>query len=208
MTRNATHGLPRFLRFCAGAGAIACTASGAFAATTDGTFAARGIGAENCESLANTADDTRDSRLAALSIWIASYVSHANRTTPERFDVTPIVDHQVLAAIVAQICIQNPTVLVETVVASVLEMTAGGEQNAESDLVEVRTDSATTTLRANALIQVQQALVALDLLDQDDVDGSYGPRTRDALTAFQQERALAPTGLPDPATMLTLFNVR
>lgn len=203
-----THGLSRLLQLCAGVGAISCAALSAPAATTEGLFAARGIGAQACDSIGATAEEGRDAAVAALSTWIAGYVSHANRVTPDRFEVTPIVDNRVLAAIVVQLCAQNPTSLIENVFASVLDLTAAGGQATESDLIELRNGDAVTTLRAAALTQVQQALAGLDLLAQADVDGAYGPRTRNALTAFQEQRSLAPTGLPDPVTLLNLFSPR
>ncbi|MBM3516687.1 MAG: peptidoglycan-binding protein [Alphaproteobacteria bacterium] len=36
-------------------------------------------------------------------------------------------------------------------------------------------------------------------------DGAFGPATRAALQAFQRERKLAETGLPDQATLYELF---
>lgn len=208
MTFATLHGLPRKLRLIAGIGAVSCIALNASAATTEGLFAARGTGAQACETLGEAGDTGREGNLAALSVWIAGYVSHANRATPDRFDVSPIVDNQVLASIVAQFCSQNPTALIENVVASVLQMTANGGQSTESDLIELRNEQAVTTLRAGTLIEVQQALVAEGFLAQGDVDGAYGPTTRDALSTFQEQRSLTATGLPDPLTMLNLFSAR
>lgn len=208
MVSFTTRPLQRSFRLFVGAGAACCVALNVSAATTDGLFAARGTGAEVCESLGEPGDARREANHAALSVWIAGYVSHANRATQDRFDVSPIVDNQVLAAIVAQFCSQNPTTLIENVVALVLEMTADGGQSAESDLIELRNQEMVATLRADALIEVQRALVAEGLLGQGDVDGAYGPRTRDALSAFQEQRSLTLTGLPDPITMLNLFTAR
>lgn len=208
MPHTTTHGLSRLLQLFAGAGAISCAALSAPAATTEGLFAARGIGAQVCDSISDTDEESRDASVAALSTWIAGYLSHANRVTPDRFEVTPVVDNRVLAAIVVQLCTQNPAALIENVFASVLDLTAAGGQPTESDLIELRNGDAVTTLRAAALAEVQQALASLDLLAQADIDGAYGPRTRNALTAFQEQRSLAPTGVPDPVTLLNLFSPR
>lgn len=100
MTHSATHGLSRLLQLFAGVGAFSCAALSASAATNEGLFAARGIGAQACETISDAAEANRDANIAALSTWIAGYVSHANRVTDDRFEVTPIVDNRVLAAIV------------------------------------------------------------------------------------------------------------
>lgn len=206
MTFFTTYGLRPGFALLIGAGAISGAVDNASAATTEGLFAARGIGAQTCEAIADPDEDQRDATIASLSVWISGYVSHANRATPDRFDVSPIVDNRVLAAMVTQFCAQNPNELIETVFASVLDMTALGGQSSASELIQLSNGEISTTLRANAMVNVQQALADLDLVSQSDVDGAYGPKTRDALSAFQEQRSLQVTGLPDPVTLLNLFS--
>lgn len=186
-------------------GTIAGTTPQATAATADGTFAARGIGAFTCERIVNLEGDDRDSAILTLSSWIAGYVSHANRMAENQFEVTPFFDNAVLASMVVQLCDENPAALVESIFASVLEATAGGGQQAESELVELQNGDFTVTLRSGALARVQQVLSEKDFLAPAEVDGEYGPKTRDALVSFQQQQALTQTGLPDAPTMLGLF---
>lgn len=48
---------------------------------------------------------------------------------------------------------------------------------------------------------VQKRLAELKFLPRSQVDGKPGPRTRDAITAFQQWNGLAPDGIAGPQTL-------
>ena len=52
---------------------------------------------------------------------------------------------------------------------------------------------------------VQGRLKRLGLLDVRELDdGLFGPKTGEALSRFQQQQGLAPTGKPDELTFLLL----
>jgi lipoprotein-anchoring transpeptidase ErfK/SrfK len=53
---------------------------------------------------------------------------------------------------------------------------------------------------------VQTRLAALKFLPASQVDGTLGPRTRDAVTAFQQWNRLTPDGTAGPLTLASLRN--
>lgn len=64
----------------------------------------------------------------------------------------------------------------------------------------------TAEARANAhaptaVRDVQKRLAELKFLQPSQVDGKLGPRTRDAITAFQQWNGLAPDGIVGPQTL-------
>jgi lipoprotein-anchoring transpeptidase ErfK/SrfK len=52
-----------------------------------------------------------------------------------------------------------------------------------------------------AVRDVQKRLAELKFLPNSQVDGKLGPRTRDAITAFQQWTGLAPDGIAGPQTL-------
>lgn len=51
---------------------------------------------------------------------------------------------------------------------------------------------------------VQQRLTELKFLPPSEVDGKLGPRTKDAISAFQQSNGLSPDGITGPQTLAKL----
>lgn len=176
------------------------------AATEDGMFAARGFGAQQCSVLTQAVDGTEAEAVRdRLTVWISGYLSHANRATVGAFDVMPIQDHTALAEITINICRSNPGALAETVVYSLLDKISSGMSGVSSDLIIVKEGNRETSVRSDVMRQVQLALVARNLLESKNADGLPGPNTRAALEKFQSGAGLTITGLPDPATLFTLF---
>jgi peptidoglycan hydrolase-like protein with peptidoglycan-binding domain len=56
----------------------------------------------------------------------------------------------------------------------------------------------------NDVRRVQRLLVMVKLLGPSDIDGSFGPRTQAAVTAFQSGAALTADGIVGPATWQAL----
>lgn len=184
------------------------TASGnlAVAATTDGEFSARGVGSLTCAALTELLGG-QEAQLQndLLASWIAGYVSHANRVTDGAFEVMAIQDNYGIGVLVANVCSGNPAVLVETAVAAVTTQMTDSTIDDMSEMVEVEVDSQRVVLRAETLVAVQKHLVDSGLLENDDADGSFGPKTRVALQSFQKSKGLSETGLPDFVTLFVLL---
>lgn len=58
--------------------------------------------------------------------------------------------------------------------------------------------------RAASVREVQAKLAALKFMPSSQVDGRLGPRTKDAITAFQQWHGLTPDGIAGPRTLAKL----
>jgi lipoprotein-anchoring transpeptidase ErfK/SrfK len=58
--------------------------------------------------------------------------------------------------------------------------------------------------RAASVREVQAKLAGLKFLPTSQVDGRLGPRTKDAITAFQQWHGLTPDGIAGPRTLAKL----
>lgn len=180
--------------------------SPAQAAADDGSFAARGIGARSCTDIvALLTGPERDVTALQLSAWVAGYLSHANRTTPGQFDVMPIQDIFGVATVVARLCENNPEALVEPVMARVIELMAGAAQTSETELLTIEVDEQQVQIRQAVLLEAQRALIARGILAAGNDIGIFGPRTRAALTQFQESVGLPATGLPDALTLFILF---
>jgi len=186
------------------AGLIFSTA--APAADASGEFAVRGIGAQTCAALlAGTESDKGAVTLQHLSIWASGYLSHANRASQGIFDAMPIQDSVAIAQIVTHLCRDNTDILVENVMAKLVQTLASVAPTAPSELDTIKNGSYSVVIRRSVMTAVQNRLVALDLLDAAAVDGLYGAKSQTALSKYQESRKLAVTGVPDAATVLRIL---
>ena len=184
-------------------------ARGALAASESGGYAVRGLGSQHCRDL-NVAlqGENSEQLMAAAAIWTAGYASHFNRSTLGVYDALPILDNRVVASIAMNICGSNPDAMFEAVIAQVIASFEDGSLSEESELLQFTgADGASTWLRKEVFRKVQQRLAEEGFLPAGSADGLYGPMTRQALVAFQTQHGIGETGLPDPATLITLFVV-
>ena len=184
-------------------------ARGALAASELGGYAVRGLGSRDCRDLnALLQGDGAEQIMDAAAIWTAGYASHFNRSTPGVYEALPIVDNRVVAAMALNICGSNPDAMFEAVVAQVIASFEDAALSEESELLRIAgTDGTATWLRREVFRKVQHRLIDEEFLPAGSADGLYGPRTRQALVAFQKRRGIGETGVPDPATLIMLFVV-
>ena len=103
------------------------------------------------------------------------------------------------------VCRAHPDSLVEAALAGLIRIFAPSAQKAETPFVEVRNGEHSTHVRQDVLRQTQEALIKEQLLPAGSADGAYGPRTRQALSAYQTKQGLPATGIPDPATLVKIL---
>lgn len=198
----------RITRRASIAASLALLASTAGAATEDGQFAVRGMGSLTCAALVEAATSEEEGRqsITLLANWIAGYLSHVNRSTETMFDAVPVQDNRAIAGIVTRICAENPDQMTEAVVATVVSAFGDVSVGVASDAVEIRAEDRAVLVRQPVLVAVQQRLAELGHLPSDAVaDGVFGPQTQRGLEQFQGQRGLTVTGLPDAATLFSLF---
>lgn len=178
----------------------------ATAASSGGGYSVRGIGAQTCAQISAVKGDTEIAALAdLLGAWGAGYVSQANRIVANTYDVMPIGDNAVLARIVINICKSNPKSLVESVFANLIESFRPAAESEETPLVQTVNGTNKTAVRQSVLRDLQDILIDRKMLPPNSADGQFGPRTRDAILAFQKGHSLPQTGIPDAATLITIF---
>ncbi len=198
-------GLYRTTRWLAGALALG-TAVPALAADEQGNYAIRGAGGFACERYVAAADAQSD-EVRLFVRWKEGYLSGLNRLQADTFDASPIVDTAAVANLMLAICRQHPELAFETAVARGLTSLAPMRERAESRADTLTHDGRSVTVRQETMRRVQQALSELGHYTSG-VDGLYGPGTRRAILAFQENAELPPTGLPDPDTLLALLLAR
>lgn len=99
-------------------GLVATSAGSGKAADNTGLFAIRGNGVVMCGDLVNAINEADDPGRAEIvrdfASWLGGYLTFANRTVGERFDVTPLVADIDMLAVVVDRCEKEPSLLFET----------------------------------------------------------------------------------------------
>lgn len=199
--------LARFTPVLAAAVAVSCAiAAPARAVTPEGTFAVRGIGAQTCARLNEALSGGQAAAArASMAAWTAGWLSHANRSTENTFDLHPVLNNGDIAELLARLCRSNPDAIIETVLSSSTASLQSGAAEVASDPVEIESDGRRVVLREAVLRKTQDTLVAAGLLEPRMADGAYGPATAEALRKFQADRGIPFSGLPDMVTLYLLF---
>ncbi len=179
------------------------TASGA---TAEGAFAVRGLGTQSCATVVEAADNAQDTNFRpALAGWIAGYLTQASRSAQNVYEVMPINDIGIVTEIAINLCRQDSEIMLEAAVSTLIQSLRFGVQRQETALIEVSHDGRSVQLRQEVLRLVQQHLIDRQFL-AGPADGAFGAMTRDGLLRFQQANDLPVTGIPDAATLITMFS--
>lgn len=179
----------------------------AVAADRDGQFALRSLATVTCGQVLERVNTLRGDELQTLvdqmSFWLGGYLTHANRVTPETFDIVPFaVERDVLALIVFR-CQSAPAEANFEAVTS--EVVTSLSAYAVKDRSPVRSGEMMIPLRELIVVQVQAKLSALGHL-KDAPDGVFGQNTEKAVQAFQAAIELPATGKLDIDTVLALLS--
>jgi len=182
------------------------SAPSTFAATPDGSFSVRGIGGQTCADMrTQLAGENADVAVAELNGWVAGWLTHANRSTDDTFDVHPLRSITAISEIVSRLCAGNPEALVETVMTLSTTSIASGRVDGTSEIQSYTVGEASFTMRDETMQDLQSALVTRELLEEKQADGIFGPATVSAISAFQKLVELPETGIPDPLTLFLVF---
>jgi len=173
--------------------------SSAWAVDAGGDFRVKGHGLESCSSFVDAYGRQDGSALFYLT-WLNGYMTAFNQLQPRTYDIAGDMTVDDLGAWLVNYCTENTNQNVVNAASTLmgalrdqrLTMRPGGSaQDADYDPQLVR--------------DVQVALKEEGYYTSA-VDGLFGPGTKEAIIAFQQDRELPVTGLPDFATTLELLN--
>lgn len=173
------------------------------AAAPDGSFAIRGVGANPCSAL-TAAVDAKSEEVGWLVHWMDGYLTAVNRYRDDTFDVAPWPGPRLLLMLVDAHCRQRPQDPLYEVVHQLVLLLGPQRLTRPSEPVEIAVGERRRQLYREIVRRMQQALIDLGLL-KGKADGVFGPKTREALAAFQKSRGLEATGFPDDQTLFELF---
>ena len=178
--------------------------SPALAADSNGEFAAKGAGRLTCEQYLGIREQkSRDYYVTAG--WIEGYISGINALQPKTYDATPWQTTELVLGLLARACESETDARILDLINRYLREVITLRLREKSELVTVSTGDAAVLIYREVLSMVQQRLEAINF-DPGTTDGAPdNPATVAALSAFQKERGLPETGLPDQLTLLNLF---
>lgn len=171
----------------------------------ENSFAVEGAGRLTCAAFTAARQDKSSAEYQRMIGFMEGFLSAANRYEPNTFDLTPWHNATALDMILNSHCTEHTQ---DTLVSVVQRMVTGLRpiRVAQfSPLVEVGDDKHHAIVYETILRRAQAALKVRGLYKGPE-DGKFSAEMREALIAFQQKSSLAPTGVPDPATLWTLLN--
>ncbi len=178
---------------------VCMTAVVAHGADEQGQYFVKGLGSLTCEQYLVEMANASPTHVMFRS-WLNGYLTAYNTFVANTYDIAPGSNVEGLSNAMASICQNMPEA-----------MFASGAQALADALVPQRqvamaaADSATPPSGSDemSIIDVQQALRDQGYFD-GDVDGLLGPATGAALEAYQRDKGLKVTGMPDTQTMRAL----
>jgi hypothetical protein len=180
------------------------TASAAGAATESGQFAAKGAGRARCAFFIDAKTRNLPEHLEMIS-YFEGFLTAANRYEPDTYDLAPWHTAGMISAIVEHYCKSNADQTLAFVAASMAATLKPLRLSAESKLIAVGEAPNRVMVYEEVLRRAQAALKTKGIF-QGQPDGKVNPETQAAIQAFQSEKKLEPTGIPDAATLWYLLN--
>lgn len=175
----------------------------ALAADAEGNYAIRGAGSQSCERYTQDVDNQSDNVDVYLR-WLEGYASGINLHQSDTFDAMPLPGTEGIARLVYNVCRQTPDDRLETAAAQMFESIRPARVTASSELVTLEAGDESLQVRSETLRKVQEVLAEAGFYDST-IDGIYGPGTRRAIEAFQEDNEIEASGLPDLITLVLMF---
>ncbi|MDZ7752731.1 MAG: peptidoglycan-binding protein [Gammaproteobacteria bacterium] len=174
------------------------------AADPEGRFAVDGVGSRQCEDFIKAVKSEDAVLLQAFGSWTNGFFTGANVYEEDTFDVTPWQTSELLLAKLVKYCEANPKKRYVNAVGRLLTALKPERLSRSSELVSPRVEQRAVFVYRETLERVREALVEAGY-DVPETVAEFGPEFADALVAFQRDRKLPLTGLPDQPTLNALF---
>lgn len=184
--------------------AVALPGAPAMAADAAGSFAVKDVGLARCETFTDAVKAKDEGKVARYVGWLGGFLTATNQRVPETFDLTPWQNSRTLTAYLANHCGKNPDLRFGAAVVQLSTALHEDRLREKTDLVPIEHDGQTHYVYREALLRAQAALADLGMYS-GNLDGNFGEQTRTALKAFQAQKALPDTGLPDQETLFRLL---
>ncbi|MEK0082800.1 peptidoglycan-binding domain-containing protein [Benzoatithermus flavus] len=185
------------------AAALALVSASAEAADGQGRYAAHGLGRTPCKHFVEVCEKGSD-ECKLTGTWIAGYLTAFNALNKDTFDILPWQPPELVAQGAFNLCKANPDAALVEAVTQVVRVLYPQRVQGASERVKIGDGKDTVYLYKDTIKDVQEQLIKTGHL-KGKADGSYGPGTKAAIEAFQQDKGLPTTGVPDQRTLVALF---
>jgi len=176
----------------------------AHAADSQSRYAVKGAGRANYSLYVKAADE--QSKLYPQFVgWLEGYFSAINQFTPDTYDIAPFVDLNVLVNLILSNCRKNPQVNLAQMAQAATKSVSAQRLHEASPLIEARVGERKQMVYRETLRRVQRELAEAGYFE-GDINGLFGEDSVKALEAFQADRSLTVTGVPDAPTLVTIFS--
>ena len=165
-------------------------------------FAVKAVGTTDCQRYLE-ARETGGSEYSLYGGYLAGYISAYNQLVPDTFDISPWQNMETLAGMMASHCKKYPGENFALALNRMLTALKKTQLDKASITVEARAGGRQIRIYKESLRRAQAKLAALGLY-KGLPDGRFGPGTQEALKAFQKQKGLSQTGLPDQITLFHL----
>ena len=176
---------------------------GAVAADSKEQFGLRGAGLITC-ALYEKEHEAKSEAYLMTAGWIDGYITGSNQYSPDTYDILSFETTELLTAILAKHCKNNPTDRVFAVLKSLFLKLHQDRLLSLSTKVDIIVGERKTSLYAEVLKRIQKKLASAGFY-KGELDGTYGQSTIEAMKAFQRSAKFKSTGFPDQITLWRLL---
>lgn len=173
------------------------------AADPSGAFAVDGVGSRTYADFIAAKDGDPD-LLIAFAGWTTGFITAVNVFRNETFDLTPFQPTELLLAKMQKYCEANPDESYANALGKLVSSLMEGRLQAESDLVRISVGDKAVFIYRSVLADVYAKLANAGLLPQKEPT-EYDAAFASATSRYQASKGLPQSGLPDLATMNSLY---
>ncbi|MCB1869197.1 MAG: peptidoglycan-binding protein [Gammaproteobacteria bacterium] len=171
-------------------------------ADRDNKFAVKSVGATDCQRYL-AARKLGGSEYALYGGYIGGFVSAYNQLTADTFDISPWQNMDTLAGMLASHCERNTGENFALALNRMIGALKQAQLDKASISVEAKAGDGRIMIYEESLRRAQTKLAELGIY-KGLPDGRFGPETETALKAFQEQKGLQQSGLPDQITLFHL----
>ena len=172
-----------------------------------GAYAIKGAGQAGCADYAAAfagAGETSGTALLRYAGWLEGYLTGFNHFQDQTYDLAPWQTTELMLAMIAKHCVAYPERSFTDAANALALIFYPDRMDAQSELVRVEANGQAVFLYRDLLEVVRARLDALG--HEAGAEGAaFGRPDANALKAFQAQRGLTISGLPDQSTMNALF---
>ena len=177
---------------------------GALAADANGRFAAEGVGGSKCSDLTK-AYEARDRQvLTVYASWADGFFTGFNISEDDTFDLTPWQGSGLTLSRLTAFCGRNPDAPFVEAAGKFMSVLKANRLTEGSEMIELRHGETMMTMYGAMLPRLKTALDEAGHPVEGPGD-SFDDTFISALEAYQKEKGIEVTGLPDQPTLNALM---